>query len=68
MNMISAAVAENNSRMYELLNQLYDLLAAYLPELAKRQIVLETGALVGELAEPMSEKLAWENHLRGRRN
>ncbi len=68
MNTISAAVAENNSRMYELLNQLYDLLAAYLPELAKRQIVLETGALVGELAEPMSEKLAWENHLRGRRN
>ena len=68
MNMISAAVAENNSRMYELLNQLYDLLAAYLRELAKRQILLDTGALVGELAEPMSEKLAWENHLRGRRN
>lgn len=68
MNMISAAVAENNSRIYELLNRLYDLLVAYLPELADRQIVLESGALVGELAGPMSEKLAWENHMRERRN
>lgn len=68
MNMISATVAENNSRIYELLNRLYDLLEAYLPELADRQIVLESGALVGELAGPMSEKLAWENHMRERRN
>lgn len=67
MNMISAAVAENNSRLYEVLNRLYDLLEANLPELAKRQIILESGALVGELAGPMGEKLAWENHMRERR-
>lgn len=67
MNMISAAVAENNSRLYEVLNRIYDLLEANLPELAKRQIILESGALVGELAGPMGEKLAWENHMRERR-
>lgn len=68
MDMISAAVAENNRQLYELLGRLYDLLGAYLPGLANRQIVLESGALVGALADPMNEKLAWEGHMRERRN
>lgn len=68
MDMISAAVAENNRQLYDLLDRLYDLLGAYLPDLAKRQLVLDNGVLVGELAGPMSEKLAWESHMRERGN
>ena len=68
MNMISAAVADNNDQMYEVMTRLYDLLAEYLPALANMQMVLNTGALVGELAQPMNEELGRITHMRGRRN
>ncbi|MBD5550482.1 MAG: phage tail tape measure protein [Lachnospiraceae bacterium] len=68
MNMISAAVSENNNQMLELLNRLYELLSSYLPAIASRQLVLDSGALVGELAGPMSEELARDTYMRGRRN
>lgn len=68
MSMISAAVAENNEKLNELLTRIYDLLAQYLPDLAGRQLLLDTGVLVGELAEPMNEELGRIAHMRGRRN
>ena len=68
MKMISAAVAENNGQLYEILNRLYDLLSEYLPALEKRQLVLDSGVLVGELAQPMNEELGRITYMRGRRN
>ena len=68
MNMISAAVAENNDQLYEVMNKLYNLLVEYLPALANMQMVLDSGVLVGELAQPMNEELGRITHMRGRRN
>lgn len=68
MNMISAAVAENNNQLYEVMNKLYNLLVEYLPALANMQMVLDSGVLVGELAQPMNEELGRITHMRGRRN
>lgn len=68
MSMISAAVAENNGKMNEFLVKIYDLLAQYIPDLADMRVLLDTGALVGELAGPMNEELGRIAHMRGRRN
>lgn len=68
MNMISAAVAENNDQLYEVMTRIYGLLAEYLPAFANMQIVLDSGVLVGELAQPMNEELGRITHMRGRRN
>lgn len=68
MEMISAAVAENNSRMHEILVQIYDILAQCLPDLTDMQMVLDTGALVGEMSGKMNEELGWIKHTRGRWN
>ena len=66
MRMISAAVAEENAQVYELLRRISELLATYLPGCSSKQLVLDTGALVGELAGPMDEKLGWKRHMDGR--
>lgn len=68
MNMISAAVSRDNDRMYGVMERLYALLAQYLPELSSRQVCLDTGVLVGELAQPLNDELGWIAHTRGRRN
>lgn len=68
MGMISAAVAGNNGQICDALERLHDLLERYLPALARRQLVLDSGALVGELAGPMNEELGRIIHMRGRRN
>ncbi len=68
MKMISAAVAENNGQICEILNRLYDLLSEYLPAMGKRQLVLDSGVLVGELAGSMNEELGRITYMRGRRN
>lgn len=68
MNMISAAVSENNDQLHEVLNKLYNLLVEYLPTFANMQMVLDSGVLVGELAQPMNEELGRITHMRGRRN
>lgn len=68
MNMISAAVAGNNDQLYEMLNKIYNLLAEYLPTFANMQMVLDSGVLVGELAQPLNEELGRITHMRERRN
>ncbi len=68
MEMISAAVAENNGRMQEILIQIYDILVQYLPGLADMRMVLDTGALVGAMSGKMNEELGWIKHTRGRWN
>lgn len=66
MRMISAAVAEENAQVYEVLKRICEILTEYLPGCASKQLVLDTGALVGELAGPMDEKLGWKRHTDGR--
>ena len=68
MEMISAAVAEENSQLRGVLERIYSLLAQYFPALAKLQVVLDTGALVGEMAGQMDEELGQIAHMRGRWN
>lgn len=68
MNMISAAVTENNGQVYEVLNKLYVLLSKYLPMCANKQMVLDTGVLVGEIAGEMDEELGRIAYMRERRN
>ncbi len=68
MNMISAAVADNNDQLYEVLNKIYNLLAEYLPTFGRLQMVLDSGVLVGELAQLMNEELGRITHMRERRN
>ncbi len=68
MSMISAAVAENNGQVYEVLNKLYVLLSEYLPMCANKQMILDTGVLVGEMAGSMDEALGRIAYMRERRN
>lgn len=65
MDMISVAVAENNGQLYEVLNRIYDLMAEYFPAFANMQMFLDSGVLVGELAQPMNEELGRITHMRG---
>ena len=48
------------------LNRLYELLAELLPNFENLQLVTDTGALVGELAEQMDEKLGAFNRRKER--
>lgn len=60
MNDISQAVGSQNDGIIkcleDLFNKLFDILEAYFPEFTK-ELVLDTGVLVGEIAEPMDEEL-----------
>lgn len=66
MKMISAAVAENNRQFFGIMEKMYFLLAEYMPELANRQLCLDTGTLVGALARPLNDELGWIAHTQGR--
>lgn len=57
MDYVRIAVAESNGSMADILNRILYLLADYLPVLANLKLVLDTGTLVGELAEPIDERL-----------
>ena len=57
MNMISAAVSENNDGLHSILEAIYQLLSTFLPELANMKVVMDTGDLVGVLTVPMSSAL-----------
>ena len=65
---VQEAVSESNYQLYQALNQILALLTQYFPQLANKQLVLDTGALVGELAEPMNEELGKITYMRGRWN
>lgn len=60
MSYVQAAVKNETSGMNETLNQLLDLLTTFLPQVikySKKQVVLNNGVLVGELAPEIDEKL-----------
>lgn len=61
MGMIRNAVTGENSEVVEVitfqLERLFDLLAYYLPALTNLKMVLDSGALVGELAPDMDDEL-----------
>lgn len=65
---VREAVNESNSGVYEVLSAILTLLREYFPELSNMQLVMDTGALVGELAEPMNEELGKITYMRRRRN
>ena len=52
-----AAGAGGNSEMTARLDAMYEVVTKYLPRLASRQIVLDSGALVGELSDGMNRTL-----------
>lgn len=57
LDMISQANAAQFDALGGYLSAIYELLGEYMPTLTNRQLVLNTGALVGELAEPMNAQL-----------
>ena len=65
---IREAVSDNNMQLYGILNAILMLLNKYLPELTEKQILLNTGVLVGELSEPIYDEFGRISHNRGRRN
>lgn len=65
---VREAVAEGDGRLYDVLEAVRALLAEYLPRLSELQLVLDTGALVGETAPAMNAELGRIKHMRGRRN
>lgn len=66
MNMISQAVAAQNSGMNEALNKILDLLAEYVPDMANTQIVMDSGALVGTLTPAIDRQLGQTMKLKAR--
>ena len=54
---VRTAVNESNGKMAEVIQNIFDLLILWLPELANTQMVLDTGALVGEIASPINTAL-----------
>lgn len=57
MKMIAAAVESKNERLIEAIYILRDILLMYLPGMENRQIVLDSGAIIGELAPGMDAAL-----------
>ena len=59
-NYVAEAVASRNTELIEMMNRLIMLLENYMPELlisAKKQIVLNNGVLVGELAPEIDREI-----------
>lgn len=57
MRMIAQAVASQNGNVVEAVYGLRDVLLHYLPQLANMQLVMDSGAIVGELAEEIDYRL-----------
>lgn len=61
LNMIRQAASletgEIVKALYDLFYKLFDILGQYFPEFANMKVVLESGALVGEIAPAMDEEL-----------
>ncbi|MCI8800794.1 MAG: hypothetical protein HFH88_13430 [Lachnospiraceae bacterium] len=65
---VREAVEERDEGLYEVLEAILALLREWLPKCPGGPVVLDSGALVGELSSPMNEKLGWMRHTRGRWN
>lgn len=57
LDYVRTAVNESNGKMAEVIQNIFDLLILWLPELANMQMVLDSGALVGEIASPINTAL-----------
>jgi phage-related protein len=69
MNMIQKAVADQNSGLAYYLQRLLELLAEYFPQVLSamdRDIVLDSGAMVGAMAVPMNRALGKLSNRNGR--
>lgn len=66
MDYVSLAVEQSNSELSERIRGVLGVLEEYLPQLTERQIVLDTGTLVGELANPIDESLGTIQRRKGR--
>ena len=69
MGMIQGAVRQETSGMHGALNGILSVLTEYLPgipEIANMRLVMDTGAVVGQLAPAMDSRLGDINRLRGR--
>ena len=53
----STLTSSGNSEMAARLDAMYEVVTKYLPRLANRQIVLDSGTLVGELSDGMNRTL-----------
>ena len=64
MNMISSAVAAQNEELTNTVSKLFAFLQEYLPEMSRMQLVMDSGAVIGELAPGIDKalgRLAYRN-------
>lgn len=64
MGMISSAVATQNAELTNVLANIFAFLQEYLPGMANMQLVMDSGAVIGELAPGMDKalgKIAYRN-------
>lgn len=57
MQLISAAVASQNARLEDIVQKILDFMVQYMPQMANMQLVMDSGAIVGELAPGMDSAL-----------
>jgi phage-related protein len=65
-NYVADAVENSNNNVVHKLNTLVDILTRYLPELSERQMVLDTGEMVGALTYKIDSALGDLSEKRGR--
>jgi hypothetical protein len=72
LGMIQEAVSTETGKAFEAVNRvlerIYRLLSEYFPELTTRQLILDTGAMVGELAPKMDTEFGKIIKHKGRGN
>lgn len=66
MKYVRVAVAESNGGMAAKLDRLYDLLSRYLPILGNTKVVLDSGAMVGEMINDIDRELGTLSKRKGR--
>ena len=66
MNMISSAVAAQNEELTNTVSKLFAFLQEYLPEMTRMQLVMDSGAVIGELAPGMDKALGRLSYRNGR--
>lgn len=60
--------SDNNSAMYSIISGIFEVLKEYLPNISKQKLVLDTGAIVGELSPYIDNNLGNINALKVRGN